>query len=267
MCGLPPAAARGVRWQETKGRETCTTARWLSPIAADHASASQDVGSRSVYSSDFGGLAADGEPSPKPLESRRELGVRGRPGVSARRRPPHRGESKPRRSVLALLVCRRSVNPPSGCCAVGSMRSTTPYRPRGVFLEDSSVRVASRIKSAAQRSLTPFSSKALTLTSVTAIHSLRVRPPPLRVTYPATNRCSWSAPSSESCTSTGGGTIILLRTLHLQWGQAQVSKLGADLGGGVNNFAADCVGACGPTRRASSTSSLAHIPEERSQFV
>ena len=55
----------------------CTTARWLSPMAAAHASASQEVGRMSVYSRDFGGgLAADGEPMPKPPESRRELGAR-----------------------------------------------------------------------------------------------------------------------------------------------------------------------------------------------
>eukprot|EP00964_Phaeocystis_antarctica_P080455 scaffold50243_cov36-Phaeocystis_antarctica.AAC.1 len=113
-------------------------------MAAAHASASQEVGSKSVYSRDFGGgLAADGEPSPKPPESRREPGVRDRPGVSGRRRPPHRGESRPRRSVLALLVCRLSVVPPSGCCALGSMRSTTPYWPRGVIFDDTSIRVAS----------------------------------------------------------------------------------------------------------------------------
>ena len=189
----------------------CTTARWLSPMAAAHASASQEVGRMSVYSRDFGGgLAADGEPIPKPPESRRELGVRGRPGVSTRRRPPHRGERRPRRSALVLLACRLSVAPPSGFCgAVGSMRSMTPYWPRGVIFDDPSIRVASRMASADQRSLTPFSSSTLTPTSVTAIHSRRVLPPPLRMMYPAMSRCSSSVlPSSESCTSIAGGLAI-----------------------------------------------------------
>ena len=97
----------------------CTTARWLSPMAAAHASASQEVGSMSVYSRDFGGGLAAG---PKPPESRRELGERGRLGVSTRRRPPHRGERRPRRSAVVPLACRLSVVPPSGFCgAVGSI--------------------------------------------------------------------------------------------------------------------------------------------------